>query len=591
MPSYQAPLRDMRFVAEELLDLPGKLEQMPDFADIGMEDVMMILDETAKFAAQRVQPINLLMDEQGCKLENGRVTVPAELKQAFRDYVEAGWLGLCCDPDDGGQGLPQTIWFMVNEMLTSASNSFSDYVGLCISAYKLVRSCGSDELKQLYLAKMVTGDFTATMCMTEPHCGTDVGILKTKAEPAGDGTYQLTGTKIFISAGDHDMAENILHLVIARVAGDPDGPRGISLFLVPKILPDGKANSVVPTGLEHKMGYNGSATCQMSFEGATGWMLGERCRGLIAMFQMVNSSRLAVALQGLSNAEASYQGAAQYAAERLQGRAATGPKYPDKPADPIIVHADVRRMLLSMRAFIEAARAVYLWLGLKMDLAEHHPDEAARHIAARWLDLMTTVAKAVLSDFGFNATVDGMQVFGGHGYIRETGMEIFVRDTRLAQIQEGANGMLAANMIKRELLRSDDAYVRFVGAVQKTIDEYDQAAMSAYIDPLAKALEVLEDASDQVRRSAAEDKNEIGAAGVDYQRVFGLTLFAWFWARMAAIATDKVNRGEDPDGFYQNKLITARYFMERMLPMQLGYRAAMAAGAASMMDPGEGYFH
>ena len=588
MASYAPPLRDMRFVYHELMGcdaltgLPGLEEFTPDLVD-------PILEEAGKLCTEVLAPLNRSGDEEGCRLENGVVRTPAGFREAYETFRDGGWTAISCDPAYGGQGVPAALDVLVVEMLCSANLSFGIYPGLSHGAYLAISGHGSDELKQRYLPKLVDGTWSGTMCLTEPHCGTDLGLLRTRAVPQADGSYSITGTKIFISAGEHDLTENIVHLVLARLPDAPAGSRGISLFLVPKFLPDaagnpGARNGARCTGLEHKMGIKASATCVMNFDAAQGWLVGTPNRGLQAMFTMMNSERLAVGVQGLGLAEASYQGAVAYARERLQGRSLSGTKAPDKPADPIIVHPDIRRMLLTQRATIEGCRALAVWVARALDQQTHHADPAVREEAEDFVSLMTPVVKALLTDLGFEATNLGMQVLGGHGYIREQGMEQYVRDARIAQIYEGTNGVQALDLVGRKLGAHGGRYLRrFFHPVAGYLESRaDNAAMAPFTGPLAKAFGRLQQATVHVAQKGLADPEEAGAAASDYLRLLGLTALAYLWAQMAETAMARAEGG-DPDGFYAAKIATARFFMERVLPQTGALLSQILAGGATMM--------
>lgn len=589
MLSYNLPLRDFVFLYDDVLDHAGHLKAIGR-DDLGADDIVAILSEIGRLTSEVLIPINRSSEEIGCRLEGDSVLVPSELRDAFHLYAQSGWTALTCAVEDGGHGLPYSVGLAVQEIINCGGLAFGDYVGLFNFAYRLLRAHGSEELKSRYLAGLVDGTLGATMCMTEPHCGTDIGLLRTKAIPHSDGTFTISGTKIFISGGDHNLTENIVHLVLARLPDSPPGVKGVSLFAVPKYLPSpdgtlGERNSVFATSLEHKMGYTASATCQMSFDGAKGWLVGERDRGLVCMFTMINAARLAVAGQGLSTAIPAYQNAAAYAAERLQGRAPTQLGERVGSADAIIGHPDVRRMLLTSRAFIESARAANLWLGFLLDLREAQADPAAKADADGLVNLMTPVVKATLSDLGFQACNDCMQVFGGHGYIRETGMEQLVRDARLAQIQEGANGMLAFDVIRRWIVRDRRATLdRWLASVEGDLERARLKESAAGVaNALGEALHDLRLATDIVLRDS--DRNEAGlaASAVEYQRILGLVMLGWFWVRMAAAA--------DPgDEFGQDKLRTARFFAERVLPSIKGLMAVFQADPQSILEPPAQYF-
>jgi len=589
MPSYSPPLRDIRFVVHDLLQTERVLAETGAFPGVDRDLIDQVLEEAGKMAAEQIQPQNQASEAEGCRMENGVVTTPPGIRAAYAAFVAGGWSGLCARPEHGGQGLPQMLAFVLNELTSAASIAASDYFGLFAMVYHMVQRHASPALQAVYSEGLATGRFGGTMCMTEPHCGTDVGLARTRAEPMADGSWRLTGTKIFISAGEHDLTENIVHLVLARAVGDPPGSRGLSLFLTPKILPDGARNGLVAVTLEDKMAYAASATCQMAFDGATAWLIGERGKGLAAMFDMVNAARLMVGSQGMAATEAAYQIAAAYARQRLQGRAPGKPAHPELPADPILCHPDVRRMLLGVRGYIEAARALYLGLGLEVDIAERHPDPARRKAAADWLGFLTSTTKATLADFGVWCTNDCLQVLGGHGYIRANGVEQLLREVRLNPIQEGANGMLALDLIRRQIPRDDGALWRRFLAELETEAAAAPPALADLAAGLAQARARLAQAADWIRERSATDPSEAGAAGTDFQRMFGLTLFAWQWLKMARVAEAGLARGND-DGFLAGKIMTARFFYRRMLPMAEGHWQSLQAGAETMMTPPPDYF-
>jgi alkylation response protein AidB-like acyl-CoA dehydrogenase len=586
MPAYTAPLRDMRFVLNELAD-PDRLRALPGCEEVTPELVDPVLEEAAKLCSEVLFPLNRPGDEEGCALENGVVRTPKGFPEAYRTFREGGWAALACDPDYGGQGLPKSVSLLFEEMMCSANLSFGMYPGLSHGAYAALLKHGSQELRDRYLPKLVSGEWTGTMCLTEPQCGTDLGLIRTKAVPAEDGTYRITGNKIFISAGEHDLAENILHLVLAKLPDAPAGTRGISLFLVPKFLPTedgrpGARNGVTCTSIEHKMGIKASATCAMSFDEAEGWLVGRPHKGLSAMFTMMNEARLSVGVQGLGLAEVSYQNAVAYAKDRLQGRALGGAVQPERPADPIIVHPDVRRMLLTMRAQIEGCRALAMLTAQEQDVATRHPDPAERQAADDFVQLMTPIIKAYLTDMGWDATATGMQVLGGHGYIREWGMEQHVRDARIAQIYEGTNGVQALDLVGRKMGAHAGRYLRrFFHPVLAYIEaRSEDPAMEEFVLPLSKAFGRLQQATAEVARRGLGDPFEAGAAATDYLRLFGLTALAYVWARMAEVALAK--QAGDETGFYRAKLATARFFMQRILPQTSGLSAAILAGGGTL---------
>ena len=587
MPTYKAPLRDIRFVLHELLQV-AQLAELPGYGEATPDTIDAVLEEAAKLCEAVLAPLNRTGDEEGCHYENGVVRAPAGFKKAYSVFIAAGWSGLACDPAYGGQGLPKVLNTAFEEMICSANLSFGTYPGLSHGAYNALDLHGTDELKTRYLAKLVDGTWSGTMCLTEPQCGTDLGLIRSKAEPGADGAWRITGTKIFISAGEHDLTENILHLVLARLPDAPVGIRGISLFLVPKFLVKangelGQRNGVACGGIEHKMGIKASATCVMNFEDAAGWLVGKPHKGMSAMFTMMNAARLAVGIQGLGLAETAYQGARDYAKERLQGRSLAGAKFPGKPADPIIVHPDVRRMLLTMRAYTEGARALAYWVGIQLDVAAKHPDAAARQEADDLVALMTPIVKAFLTDSGFDVANLGMQVFGGHGYIRENGMEQLSRDARIAQLYEGTNGIQALDLVGRKLgIGTGRLLRRFFHPVQAFIEETQgEPPMAEFTLPLLKAFARLQQTTAWVAQQGLKDPEEAGAAASDYLRLFALVAIAYMWARMARIALDKQD-GDDAE-FYRAKLATARFYMTRLLPQHTAHAAALMAGKAPLM--------
>jgi butyryl-CoA dehydrogenase len=586
MPSYRAPLRDMRFVLHELAD-GTRLRSLPGCAEVTPELVDPVLEEAAKLCEEVLFPLNRPGDEEGCGFENGVVRTPRGFREAYAAFRDGGWAGLHADPAHGGQGLPKTVALMFEEMICSANLSFGIYPGLTHGAYAAIRAHAAPELQGRYLPKLAAGEWSGTMCLTEPQCGTDLGLIRTRAVPAEDGSYRITGAKVFISAGEHDLTGNIVHLVLAKLPDAPPGAKGISLFLVPKFLPTendgpGARNGVSCTAIEHKMGIRASATCAMSFEDAKGWLVGAPHKGLRAMFTMMNAARLSVGAQGLSLAEVSYQNAAAYARERLQGRALDGARYPDLPADPILVHPDVRRMLLTMRAYTEGCRALGALTALEHDVATLHPDPQERQAAEDYVALMTPVIKALFTDLGFEVTNLGMQVLGGHGYIRESGMEQYVRDARIAQIYEGTNGVQALDLVGRKLPAHTGRLLRrFFHPVLAYIEaRSEDQRMAEFVLPLSRAFGRLQQATAEVARRGLADPLEAGAAATDYLRLFGLTALAHVWAWMAEVALAKA--GQDATGFYAAKLGTARFFMQRLLPQTGALSAAIMAGGGSM---------
>ncbi len=588
MPLYKAPLRDLRFVLHELFEVEAAFKSMPAHAEVDAATIDAVLEEGAKFCEEVIAPLNRIGDEQGCTLDAAThaVTTPDGFKEAYAQYVAAGWPALACDRAYGGQGLPNAVNMGLYEMTNSANQAWTMYPGLTHGAYECIKAHGSDEQKRLYLPRLASGEWTGTMCLTEPQCGTDLGLLRTRAEPTGDGRYRITGNKIFISAGEHDMAENIVHLVLARLPDSPAGTKGLSLFVVPKfeVGPDGTLgarNPVTCTGLEHKMGIHGNATAQIALDGATGFMVGEPNRGLQAMFVMMNAARLAVGAQSLGLTELAYQNAVAYARERLQMRSLSGPKAPDKPADPIIVHPDVRRMLLTARAYAEAGRAFAVWISLEIDREIAHADPAERKRAADFVALATPIAKAFLTDNGWIAASACLQVFGGHGYIAETGMEQIVRDARINMIYEGTNAIQALDLLGRKVLGDGGAKLKAFG---RTIADFIEEegvveSMQEFVNPLAELGEKVQKLSVELGMKAIGDPDEVGAAAVDYLRVCGHLVFAYLFARMARIALAKQASGDD---FYVAKLATARFYFARLLPETAGLIRSARSGNASL---------
>ncbi len=589
MGQYTAPLRDMQFVLHELLDVEGHLKEMPAHAEIDADTINQVIEEAGKFCSEVIFPLNQSGDREGCTYHgDGVVTAPTGFKDAYKQYVDGGWPALGCDPEYGGQGLPILINNAVYEMLNSANQAWTMYPGLSHGAYEALHAHGTDELKQRYLPKLVSGVWTGTMCLTEPHCGTDLGILRTRAEPLADGAYAITGTKIFISAGEHDLSENIVHLVLARLPDAPPGTKGISLFVVPKFIPDaggkpGERNGVKCGSIEHKMGIHGNATCVINLDGAKGWMVGEPNKGLNAMFVMMNAARLGVGMQGLGLTEVAYQNSAAYAKERLQMRSLTGPKAPDKPADPIIVHPDVRRMLLTQRAYAEGGRAFAYWIALQIYRELSHPNESARKEAADLVALLTPVIKAFLTDNAFTATNEGMQVFGGHGYIAEWGMEQYVRDARINMIYEGTNTVQSLDLLGRKILGDMGARMKKFGKIVQDFVEAEgtSEAMQEFINPLADIGDKVQKLTMEIGMKAMANPDEVGAAAVPYLRVVGHLVFAYFWARMAKIALEKQGNG---DTFYTAKLATARFYFAKLLPETAYQIRAARAGVKPLME-------
>ncbi len=589
MPTYKAPVSDTIFLLGDVFDY-ARYANAPGFSDAPIDVVEAVLTEGAKFVEEVVQPLNRVGDLEGCERhQDGSVTTPKGFKSAYKALVEGGWVGLAGDPAYGGQGLPTFLAVLFNEYANSANLAFFMYPGLTNGAVAALTVHGSDDLKSRFLPKMTTGEWTGTMNLTEPHCGTDLGLLKTRAVPQTDGSYAITGQKIFISAGEHDLADNIVHLVLARIEGAPAGVKGVSLFLVPKFLPDadgglGKRNGVVCGSIEHKMGIHGNSTAVLNYDGAQGWLVGEEHRGLPAMFVMMNGARLGVAVQGLSISEVAYQNAAAYAKERRQGRALKGPAEPDKPADILLVHPDVRRMLLEIRAFNEAARALLTWVALTQDEAHRAPDEKARQAADDRLGLLTPVLKGVFTDIGFANAVKAQQVLGGHGYIAEWGMEQFVRDARIAMIYEGANGVQALDLVGRKLPKDGGrAVMAFLGEISQFLAQSkNDADLAPYLGGLQSALGHLQQASVWLSRNGVADPDNAGAASTDYMHLFGLTALAYMWGRIVKAVLARQARGQSNPAL-DAKLTLAKFFSERMLPETGAHLARLSAGAGTLM--------
>ncbi len=596
MQVYEAPLRDMRFVLHELHGLE-RITALPAYADATSDVVDGVLAEAARMAQEVILPLNASGDLEGCVLENGVVRTPQGFRDAYATFRDAGWPSLAGDVAFGGQGLPECVNKLVEEMICAANLSFSLYPGLTHGAVKALESHGSAELKARFLAKMTDGTWAGAMALTEAHCGTDLGLMRTRAVPDDTGAYRISGSKIFISAGDHDLTENIVHLVLARLPNAPPGIKGISMFLVPKLLPTddgrpGARNGVVCTGLEHKMGLKASATCQITYEDAKGWLVGAPHKGMQAMFTMMNEERLGVGIQGLGVASIAYQSAAAYARERLQGRALSGAKRPDLPADPIIVHPDVRRMLMTMRVNAEACRAVGIWVAQAVDLSKHAASPAERRAAEDFTALMTPVVKALFTDLGYEMASLGVQVYGGHGYIRDHGMEQFVRDARIAMLYEGTNGIQALDLVGRKMPAHMGRLLRpFFHPIADYIEARKRDAAG---DPLVLALErafgMLQLATGQIAATGLKDAEEAGAAATDYLRLMGLVAMSYMMTRSAEIAAARIEAGEDGDGFYAAKLAGARFFTDRVLPQTAALYLAIKSGKASTMAMAEAAF-
>jgi alkylation response protein AidB-like acyl-CoA dehydrogenase len=592
MPTYTPPLRDMQFVMHEVLKVADEYKAMPRYAEVDVATINAVLEEGGKFASEVTFPLNITGDTEGCKLDpkTHEVTTPKGFKEAYHQYVEGGWPALSCDPKYGGQGLPIVVNQCFYEMLNSANQAWTMYPGLTHGAYECLHAHGTPEQQQMYLPKLTSGEWTGTMCLTEAHCGTDLGMLRTKAEPQADGTYKLTGNKIFISAGEHDLVSNIVHLVLARLPDSPKGSKGISLFVVPKFNVNkdgtlGARNAIFCSGLEHKMGIHGNATAQLVLEGATGTLVGEPNKGLQAMFVMMNAARIGVGMQGLGLTEVAYQNALAYAKDRIQMRSLSGVKAKDQPADPIIVHPDVRKMILTAKAYAEGGRALTMFCSLLIDRELHHPDEKVRKESEELVALLTPIVKAFITDNGWISTSACMQVFGGHGYIKESGMEQFVRDSRINMIYEGTNTIQSLDLLGRKVLGNNGATLKKFGKLvaQLVEEEGVNEKMAEFINPIAYLGDQMTKFTTEIGFKGFQNPDEVGAAAVDYLRVAGHLVFGYFWARMAQVALREIAAG-NADPFYQGKLQTARFYFAKLFPETATLMRTARAGAKVLMD-------
>ena len=592
MPTYTPPLRDMQFVLHEVFNVADEFKAMPAHAETDADTINAVLEEAGKFAAEVAFPLNIGGDTEGCTLDvkTHAVTTPKGFKDAYAQYVEGGWPALSCDPQFGGQGLPHTVNQCVYEMLNSANQAWTMYPGLSHGAYEALVAHGTDAQKKTYLPKLVSGEWTGTMCLTEPHCGTDLGLLRTKAEPQADGSYKLTGNKIFISAGEHDMAENIVHLVLARLPDAPKGSKGISLFVVPKFKVNadgslGERNPIFCTGLEHKMGIHGNATAQIALDGAVGSLVGEPNKGLAAMFVMMNAARLGVGNQSLGLTEVAFQNALAYAKDRIQMRSLSGVKAKDKDADPIIVHPDVRKMLLTAKAYAEGGRALQIFCTLLLDKAHHHPDEKVRKNSDELVALLTPIVKAFITDNGHISTNACMQVFGGHGFIKEWGMEQYVRDNRINMIYEGTNTIQSLDLLGRKVLGNNGATLKKFGKLigQLVEEEGVNEKMAEFINPLAYLGDQMTKFTTEIGFKGFQNPDEVGAAAVDYLRVAGHLVFAYMFARMAQVALRQIAAGST-DPFYTAKLQTARFYFAKLFPETATLMRTARSGSKALMD-------
>ena len=592
MPTYTPPLRDMQFVMHEVLKVVDDFKQMPQYAEIDVETISAVLEEGGKFAAEVIFPLNVSGDAEGCSYDpvTHVVTTPKGFKEAYRTYIDAGWAALGCDPEYGGQGLPLVVNQCFYEMLNSANQAWTMYPGLTHGAYASLESHGTPEQKQTYLPKMISGEWTGTMCLTEAHCGTDLGLMRTKAEPQPDGTYKLTGNKIFISAGEQDMTENIIHLVLARLPDAPPGIKGVSLFIVPKFLVNkdgtlGARNGIYCGGLEHKMGIKGNATAQLVLEDAVGTMVGQPNKGMAGMFVMMNAARLGVGNQGQGLIEVAYQNALAYAKDRIQMRSLTGAKAKDQPADPIIVHPDVRKMLLTAKAYAEGGRALLCFSSMLLEKEHNHPDEKVRKDSGELLAMLTPIVKAFITDNGWTATSACLQVFGGHGYIKEWGMEQFVRDARINMIYEGTNTVQSLDLLGRKILGNNGATLRKFGKlIGKLVEEEGvNEKMSEFITPIAILGDQMTKFTTEIGFKGFQNPDEVGAAAVDYLRVAGHLVFGYFWARMAQVALREIAAGNS-DPFYLAKVQTARFYFAKLFPETTTLMRTARAGSKVLMD-------
>jgi hypothetical protein len=592
MPTYTPPLRDMQFVMHELLHVVDDFKQLPQHADIDVDTINAVLEEGGKFATDVIFPINISGDTEGCTLNQTthEVTTPTGFKEAYATYVEGGWAALGCDPEFGGQGLPLVVNQCFYEMLNSANQAWTMYPGLTHGAYAALHTHGTPEQKQTYLHKMTSGEWTGTMCLTEPHCGTDLGLMRTKAEPVGDGTYKITGNKIFISAGEHDMAANIIHLVLARLPDAPPGIKGVSLFIVPKLLVNedgtpGARNGIYCGGLEHKMGIKGSATAQIVLDGAVGTLVGQPNKGMNGMFVMMNAARLGVGNQSLGLTEVAYQNALAYAKDRIQMRSLSGTKAKDMPADPIIVHPDVRKMLLTAKAYAEGGRALMCFSSMLLEKEHAHPDEKVRKDAGEMLAMLTPIVKAFITDNGWTATSTCQQVFGGHGYIKEWGMEQFVRDARINMIYEGTNTIQSLDLLGRKILGNNGATLKKFGKLigQLVEEEGVNEKMAEFITPIAILGDQMTKFTTEIGFKGFQNPDEVGAAAVDYLRVAGHLVFGYFWARMAQVALREIAAG-NTDPFYVAKVQTARFYFAKLFPETATLMRTARTGSKVLMD-------
>jgi alkylation response protein AidB-like acyl-CoA dehydrogenase len=593
MPEYKAPLREYKFLLDEVLDMPGHYASLPAYADLATPEMVdAIVNEGAKFCENVISPLNGSGDAEGCvRNEDGSVTTPKGFKEAYHQFVEGGWPSLAHDEEHGGQGLPESLNVVISDMVSSSNVAWGMYPGLSHGAMNTIMAWGTPEQKETYMSKLVSGEWTGTMCLTESHCGSDLGLMKSKAELNADGSYAISGTKIFISAGEHDMSDNIVHIVLARLPGAPEGTKGISLFIVPKFLPTsdgsfGERNSLECGSIEHKMGIKASATCVMNFDNAKGWLIGPENKGLQCMFTFMNTARIGAALQGSSAAEASYQGALTYAKDRLAMRSLSGPKFPEKAADPIIVHPDVRKLLLTQKAFAEGGRALVMWAAKQNDIVKVGQNEEERKAADELLGFLTPIAKAFLTETGLEATNHGVQVYGGHGFIQEWGMEQLVRDTRISTLYEGTTGIQALDLLGRKVMMSQGQSLKnFTKIIHTFCKEHaNNEEMAPYTSKLSALIKEWGELTTKVGMSAMQNRDEVGSASVDYLMYSGYVTLAYLWALMAKEAQDKLAAGTSEEDFYKAKIATARFYFTRILPRTLTHAESMVAGADTLME-------
>ena len=597
MSEYKVPYRDMSFVLNEVFDITSHYKELPDCDEVTPDLVEAIIEAGGKFSERVLSPLNQIGDQQGCSFENGVVTTPDGFKEAYRQFIDDGWPSLASHVEWGGQGLPESLGVVVSEMTGTANWAWSMYPSLSHGAMNTLEKHGTQQQKETYLSKLVSGEWTGTMCLTESHCGTDLGMLRTKATPIEDGSYAIKGSKIFISAGEHDMTENIVHIVLARLPGAPDGTKGISLFVVPKHLPDaqgnaGEENGVSCGSIEHKMGIHGNATCTINFDDAQGFLIGAENKGLNCMFTFMNGARLGTAVQGLGHAELGFQNSLAYARDRLQMRSLSGAKSPDKPADPIIVHPEVRKMLLTQKAIAEGGRALVYFTAIQVDKANRSANEADRQKADELLAFITPIAKAFLTELGFESANHGLQIFGGHGYISEWGMEQNVRDSRISMLYEGTTQIQALDLLGRKVLMSQgESLKQFTKIIHHFCQQHaDDAAMREFIKPLSDLNNEWGSLTMKIGMKSMENRDEIGAASVDYLMYSGYVVLAYLWASMAKTAQSKLSPGKDEATFYEAKLTTARFYYQRLLPRTGSLVETMQSGADNLMTLDEANF-